>query len=255
MPAPYIVRQGEDADLGALTATSLVVAATAVTNTTVTLGDDTLITLGASADVTLEWATAPTPDEFQILPLADDYVLRFGKAAATQLSWDLVWMGGTTNGTATVLFDASANLADFNGVSLRLQDTDTLTLGDSDDVTLQWNATLLALAPSTDDYVFTIGVPNATQKSFDVKIYGNAANGADYLFWDASGSIFYAVGAAVIAGPVNDANGHGLRLTTKTATGDPGTTGAVLGDVCWNTFDKTIMVFDGSNWLATGALT
>lgn len=69
-----------------------------------------------------------------------------------------------------------------------LADSDALTLGTSDDVSIQWDGTNLVIAAAADDSIIEFGDAAATQKSFDVKIYGNAANGADYFTFDAGAS-------------------------------------------------------------------
>jgi len=51
---------------------------------------------------------------------------------------------------------------------------------------------------STDDTVIEVGYSGATQKSFDVLLYGNAATGADQVYWDASASKLYWAGAAEV---------------------------------------------------------
>jgi hypothetical protein len=78
--------------------------------------------------------------------------------------------------------------------AITVTDAQLITLGSSADVTLQWDATNLLMSAAADDSTWEIGDSGATQKSFDVKIYGQAANGADYLFWDASASALKFVG-------------------------------------------------------------
>jgi hypothetical protein len=90
----------------------------------------------------------------------------------------------------------TVNTVSVTAGAITLADAELITMGTSSDVTLQWDATNLLMAAAADDSVFEIGDSGATQKSFDIKIYGQAANGADYLFWDASASALKFVGDA-----------------------------------------------------------
>jgi hypothetical protein len=78
-------------------------------------------------------------------------------------------------------------------------DGELLRFGDSDDVTMQWDATNFLIAAAADDSLIEIGDSAATQKSFDVKVYGNASNGADYMLWDASASNLGFVGGVSLS--------------------------------------------------------
>lgn len=79
-----------------------------------------------------------------------------------------------------------------------LRDSDYLKFGTSEDVTVTWDGTNLIVAAAADDSIIEIGDSASTQKSFDVKIYGNAASGADYILWDASDSQLEFVGGATL---------------------------------------------------------
>jgi len=118
------------------------------------------------------------------------------------------------------------------------QDGIKLFFGDSDDVSIQWDGTNLIVTAAADDSVIEIGDAGATQKSFDLKVYGDAANGADYLSWDASASK-----------RTGDSNGIGLTLSVKTDAGAPGTTGTPTGSVVFNTNDDNLYVYNGSAWV------
>lgn len=61
-----------------------------------------------------------------------------------------------------------------------------LAFGTGRDVTIEWDGTNFIVTAAADDSLIEIGDSAATQKSFDVKWYGNAANGADYLYLDRS---------------------------------------------------------------------
>jgi len=81
--------------------------------------------------------------------------------------------------------------------AITLADNELLTIGTGSDVTLKWDTTNLILAAAADDTLIEIGDSAETQLSFDVKIYGDAASGADYLMWDASASRLEFAGAMV----------------------------------------------------------
>jgi hypothetical protein len=89
-------------------------------------------------------------------------------------------------------------MARVSSKSIKVRDAELVKFGDSDDVALQWDGTNLLVAAAADDSLIEVGDSASTQKSFDVKVYGNAANGADRLFWDASASRLSLVGAANI---------------------------------------------------------
>ena len=210
---------------------------------------------GVAGDVQFVWDTV----NLIMKAAVDDTVWEIGDSAATQLAFDIKWYGGAASGASFLYFDADVNLIYTTGVDLQFLDNDVLVFGTgagvAGDVGITWDGTNLIISASADDSIIEIGDSGTTQKSFDVKIYGNAASGADYLFWDASGSILTTVGAAIIAGRVDDANGIGLTLSVKTTTGDPGTTGTGVGSVVYNTFDHTISVKEAGGWVSTGTLT
>lgn len=78
--------------------------------------------------------------------------------------------------------------------NLQLNDSVTLTFGTGNDVTVTWDGTNLIVAAAADDSLIEIGDSAATQKSFDLKWYGNSANGADFLYFDASANLVYTTG-------------------------------------------------------------
>jgi len=83
-------------------------------------------------------------------------------------------------------------------VDYDLGDSEYLTFGDSEDVKMTFDGTSFVVVSAADDTLIEIGDAGATQKSFDLKIYGNAANGADYFTFDASASALVFGGAARI---------------------------------------------------------
>lgn len=130
---------------------------------------------GATGDAQIAWDGT----DLDVMPTADDSVFNFGNGT---LNWDVYLYAQTAS--TYVMWDASYD-------TLYFTDNAWLGFGNSStapDVLMYWNATLMAVVPHDDDLVWSFGVSAATQKSFDVKIYGNAANGADYFTFDAGAS-------------------------------------------------------------------
>lgn len=198
----YIARKGQDADLAAVTCTALTVNGTAIEAGDITLSDDDKITLGASSDVTLEWDTAATPDQLQLACAADDTLFSIGVSAATQLSFDLKWLGNEANGASYLYLDASANLVYTTGVDLQFKDNDALVFGTGSgatgDVQVTWDADSLNVVATGAAEALEIGAPahliNTTHRGtltvgeddtgHDVKFFGATAGCS--LLWDES---------------------------------------------------------------------
>ena len=202
------------------------------------------LSFGASDDVTMQWDGT----NFIMAAAADDSLFEIGDSAETQKSFDLKWYGGTASGASYLYFDASADLIYTTGVDFQFKDNDVLKFGTGNDVTITWDGTNLIVAAAADNSVIEIGDSAATQLSFDVKVYGDAANGADYLLWDASASQLTVAGSAYIGGMTAGANGHGLALGVKTTASAPGTTGTPTGAALINTNDDKLYVFNGTAW-------
>ncbi len=109
---------------------------------------------------------------------------------------------GDTSGKY-VFWDASANTLHVEGTldvttqlveTFSFDDAEPLKFGAGEDVTIQWDGTNLIFTAAADDSLIEIGDAGATQKSFDLKWYGNAANGSDYLYFDASANLVYTNG-------------------------------------------------------------
>lgn len=244
----YIARKGADADFATLSVTSLVVGGETYATTEVTLADDALITLGDGNDVVLEWDTAATPDQLQFRPAADDTVISFGAAAATQKSFDLIWYGNEANGASSLTFDASANLIYTTGVDLQFKDNDYLVFGSgagaTGDVTIRWDATDLDMAATGASAAFNIGaadhVINTTftgtvtvgvdDTGYDVKFFGATAGKS--LLWDESADKLIITGDLAVTGAIAltgattqigaltvgvDGTGHDVQLFGDTA--------------------------------------
>lgn len=167
-------------------------------NTSFQITDDTALAFGtgstANGDLRFVWQTTGT-DRFQIIPTANNTIWEWGDGTT---AFDLRIRGSDT--TNLLYFDASADLLYTVGVDMQFRDSDKAVFGTgagaSGDVQLYFDGTSLILNTETDDIVFEIGDAAATQKSFDVRIYGNAANGADYFQFDAGLSRLIQAGAA-----------------------------------------------------------
>ena len=98
----------------------------------------------------------------------------------------------TVSGTLTVTGSTSYGATAWNdGVEIGFGTGS----GGNRDVTLQWDGTnLLWLANLTDQTLIEWGDASATQKSFNQKWYGNAANGADFLYFDCENNLLYTTG-------------------------------------------------------------
>lgn len=166
----YIARKGQDADFAALTATSLTINGSTVEAGAVTLADDEKITLGTGLDVTIEWDTAANPDQLQMAAAVDDSLFTIGIPAATQLSFDVRWLGNEANGASYLYADASANLIYTVGVDLQLRDNDVLVFGTgagaTGDVQITYDANSLNIVATGASDALEIGaaghVINAT---------------------------------------------------------------------------------------------
>ena len=151
------------------------------------LGDTSAATLklGASSDITISYTDSGTPGTvgaglmFKANTSADQIQIGDSTRAID------VWFEGQGD-TNYMLWDASANRLIFNGSDLRLQDTDILSFGDADDVTIRWNNSIPALvieALTQDTGQIRIGSGNA----IDLAVYGETAT--DIALFDVSGPI------------------------------------------------------------------
>jgi len=155
------------------------------------LADAETLTFGTGSDVVVQW------DGTNLIlgAAADDSLIEIGDSAATQLSFDMKWYGNENNGASYLYSDASANLIYTTGIDFQFKDNDYLVLGTgagaSGDVNIVWDGTNLIINAVADDTLVEIGDSAATQKSFDLKWYGNESNGASYLYADASANLIY----------------------------------------------------------------
>jgi hypothetical protein len=83
-------------------------------------------------------------------------------------------------------------------VDLPLPDSSIFYFGSSDDVGVQWDGTNLLISAAADNSLIEIGDSASTQKSFDLKWYGDGASGVDYLYADASANKIYSSGGVYV---------------------------------------------------------
>lgn len=114
-------------------------------------------------------------------------VKAFGDTTGKYFMWDA--SANTLYVVGTLSLDGT-----FAADNIALADAETLTFGTGNDVVVQWDGTNLIFAAAADDSLIEIGDSAATQLSFDIKWYGNEANGASYVFFDASANLIYTTG-------------------------------------------------------------
>ena len=144
--------------------------------------DSSPLVLGNSADVSIEWDAT----NLVITAAADDSVIEIGDANATQASFDLKVYGNNASGGSYMLWDASTNGLQFSGGSIIMQDNDNIYLGTQNDVAIKYTGNQMVILPAVDDTSIEFGISAGTQKSPDVRFWGN--DSASYMMWDASAS-------------------------------------------------------------------
>jgi len=136
------------------------------------MADSVSLYFGTGDDIDMRWDGT----DMDVLAAADDSAWSWGNGTN---SFDMKWYGNTASELIT--FDASADKMDFDGIDLQLKDSDLLSFGDGDDVTISWDGTDLDILAAADDSVLKFG--NGTN-SFDVWFYGDTAS--DTMIFDAS---------------------------------------------------------------------
>ena len=198
----FICRKGQDADLNNVTVagTLTVTGATAYGDTA--FADSVAVGFGTgdetNQDVEVQWDGT----NLLVSLLDDDQLIEIGDASATQKSTDIKWYANEANGASYLYQDASANLIYTTGVDLQLKDDDFLVFGSgagaAGDVAIEWDTAAtpdqLQITAAADDTLISFGVAAATQKSLDMKWFGNEANGASFLYFDASANLIYTTG-------------------------------------------------------------
>lgn len=187
------------------------------------INDKDTLEFGDGKDIEFQWTDA----KFTMTALADDKVWEVGDGTE---SIDLKWFFETAS--EFVYFDVGSDVVYFTGVDLRLNDDAKLLLGNSSDIEIYWTAAGgMKIAALADDSVIEFGISDATQKSFDVKIYGHAANGVDYALFDAGASQLSFAGAYAL----ELSTYRQTKITNKTASytvvaADTGTIFTNVGD-------------------------
>ncbi|OQX91161.1 MAG: hypothetical protein B6D58_08785 [candidate division Zixibacteria bacterium 4484_95] len=138
----------------------------------VNLQDSDILQFGDAQDAYMSWDGT----DLDVLGAADDQVWKWGNGTN---SWDMWWYGNAAGDT--VIADASANLWTWDGIDVRLNDSDILEFGNAQDVTMRWDATDFDITAAADDSVMKFG--NGTN-SFDIWVYGDTAD--DNVIFDAS---------------------------------------------------------------------
>lgn len=70
--------------------------------------------------------------------------------------------------------------------------------GTGSDVSAQFDGTDFVVTAGTDALLIEWGDASATQKSFNQKFTGNAANGTDYLYFDCENNLLYTTGVDIL---------------------------------------------------------
>jgi hypothetical protein len=96
------------------------------------LNDSSTLTFGTDLDFTVYSDTAST---LEFDPLAAGNTIKFGTAATDAV--DIIWYSDTSGDTVT--FDEEGVQVQFEDVQLQIMDDTTLSFGDADDVTLQYD--------------------------------------------------------------------------------------------------------------------
>jgi len=135
----------------------------------------------------------------------------------------------------------TVNDATIEAGDIVLADGESITAGSGSDVVIEWDGTNFLVSAAADDSLIEIGDSAATQKSFDVKIYGNEANGASYLYFDASANLLYTTGVDI---QIKD-NDYLVFGTGSGATGDV--------TIRWDTTDLDMAATGASAGFNVGA--
>jgi len=118
----------------------------------------------------------------QVLPAADDTKIYFGNGT---LNFD-IWVYGNTVAD-NIIFNASDNIVNLDGVDLQLEAGDILSFGDTaapGDVYMRWDGSDFDILAAANDTIIKFG--DGTE-SFDIWIYGASAN--DNIIFNASDNI------------------------------------------------------------------
>lgn len=117
----------------------------------ISLEDSDVLNFGDSDDVQMRWDGT----DFDVLFAADNSVVKIGVAAGNTPD---IWLHGA-GANDNIILDSSGNTLKLDGIDLTLEDDDILALGDSNDVTLNWDsaAPKLEMLFAADATSFEIG--------------------------------------------------------------------------------------------------
>lgn len=164
-----------------------------LTATGLTMIDAKVITLGTGSDFTLQ---CDSSNNLLLDGAAADTVIKVG-ASNNQ---DFIIYGATATDFVQFDTDDSAKQAIFEDFHILMMDDTDIRIGDGADVVIDWDTSgtdYLLINPAADDTLISFGKSAATQLSCDVRMYGNGANGTEYIYFDASESELYTVGCDI----------------------------------------------------------
>jgi hypothetical protein len=94
----------------------------------------------------------------------------------------------------TVGLNLAPSIADGGNGTIGASSFSTADIRLSNSVDIYAASAATTIKANADDDVLSLGISAATQKSFDLRWYGEGANGADYLYFDASANKVYTLG-------------------------------------------------------------
>lgn len=142
----------------------------------IALIDNETLTFGTGSDVVITW----NGTELLIDAATNNSLIEIGDGTT---SFDVKLFGNTSGDF--LLFDASENLLATTDIDIQINSYDYLKFANS--VTMRWSPSVgLEITAIEDDTVIFIGTTAISQKSFDIKWFGNGSSGVDYLYADAS---------------------------------------------------------------------
>ncbi|MFQ5592337.1 MAG: hypothetical protein ACE5HE_14340 [Phycisphaerae bacterium] len=161
-------------------------------NVELIFGSGTGATRESVGDFTMVWDGT----DFDVVPTTDDSVWKFGDGTT---SWDIWIYGNTANDN--IIFDASANTLNLDGIDLQLEDSDILSFGDADDVTITWDGSNLVInTASADTGDIQFGADGA---GVDVQLFGDTS-GYDVLWDQSADSLIFNDNAKLVLGTGSD---------------------------------------------------
>jgi len=138
------------------------------------LGDNDSVQFGdaSGGDVSISWNAS----NLVMLPVTDN-TGAFEVGNDGTKSMDVKFYGATAS--SYLLWDNSDDRLELDGADLNLQDNDILQFGDSQDVAITWNASLLLFTPATDDTGYICIGTGSANVDFRVNTSGTAYMSVD----------------------------------------------------------------------------